>query len=108
MEKDMGGMLGALLSDPSAVAQIAALAKTLGPTLEGSVKPPAQSAEERMPPPPPDRCDCRPVPVVPAGDISAIAKCCALLEALRLFTGGERRGRIDRILAVLKLAKNVV
>lgn len=103
MENDMGGMLGAILSDPSAVAQIAALAKTIGPTLEGKMRPP-EAAGPQPPPPqfPP------PVPVKPMGEISAIAKCCALLEALRMFTDGERRSKIERLLSVLKLAQNIV
>ncbi len=105
MENDMGGMLGAILSDPSAVAQIAALAKTIGPTLEGKMRPPEAAG---TPPPPPPPQFPPPVPVRPVGEISAIAKCCALLEALRMFTDGERRGKIERLLSVLKLAQNIV
>ncbi|MBO4217753.1 MAG: hypothetical protein J5940_07390 [Clostridia bacterium] len=108
MENDMGGMLGAILSDPSAVAQIAALAKNLGPALEGKMRPPEPPSP---PPPPPEQGACPPpfpVPVRPAGEISAIAKCCALLEALRMFTDGERRGKIEKLLSVMKLAQNVI
>ena len=108
MDNDIGGMLGAILSDPSAMAQIAALAGKLGPTLGANgVKPPANGpggCPPYQPPPPP----IPPVPVRPGGETSAIAKCCALLEALLLFTEGERKAKIGRLLSVLKLAQSVV
>lgn len=110
MENDMGGMLGAILSDPSAMAKIAALAKTIGPSIEGAGKPPEPGGGPPPQPPQPE-CGCQPafpVPVRQPGEVSAIAKCCALLEALRLFTDGERRAKIERLLSVMKLAQNIV
>ena len=113
MDNDFSEKLGALLSDPAALAKIAGLAGSLG--LSGASAPTPPRTEEK-----PRECDACPAKeVLPCGGApgpvpkkervsdaaKSIAQSRALLTALKPYLSGERCERIDKILGMMKIAE---
>ena len=112
MDNDLSEKLGALLSNPEALAKIAGIAGSLGLT-GASAPPPAQEkpahdcdacpAKEILP------CGGAPCPFPKKDGIGSAAKSIAesraLLVALKPYLSHERCERIDKILGMMKIAE---
>jgi hypothetical protein len=112
MDNDLSEKLGALLSNPEALAKIAGIAGSLG--LTGASEPPP--AQEK----PTHDCDACPAKeIFPCGGApcpfpkkdgigsaaKSIAESRALLVALKPYLSHERCERIDKILGMMKIAE---
>ena len=113
MDNDLSEKLGALLSNPAALAKIAGLAGSLGLTATSA---PAQAEEkeearECASCPAKDLLPCGGAPCpFPAKDRAGstaknIAESRALLVALKPYLSAERCARIDKILGMMKIAE---
>lgn len=113
MDNDFSEKLGALLSNPEALAKIAGIAGSLGlsspaPTPE---KTEAKEAHECSSCPAHDLLPCggAPCPFPEKGKASSAAKSIAesraLLSALKPYLSAERCARIDKILGMMKIAE---
>jgi hypothetical protein len=115
MDNDFSEKLGALLSNPEALAKIASVAGSLG--LSGAPAP--------APAPAPEKGDERECSACPMGELlpcggapcpfpakdkissaaKSIAESRALLSALKPYLSEERCARIDKILGMMKIAE---
>lgn len=97
MDNDFSEKLGAILSDPAALAKIAGLAGSLGLGASPHAK------EEKPPEPKPE------IKPAQSEKLSETAKniACgrALLQALKPYLSAERCARIDKILGMMKIAE---
>lgn len=110
MDNDISEKLGALLSNPEAMAKIAGLAGSLGlashapsPEKAGVRECAECPAKELLP------CGGAPCPFPDkdkaAGAAKSIAESRALLTALKPYLSSERCARIDKILGMMKIAE---
>jgi hypothetical protein len=111
MDNDFSEKLGALLSDPSAIAKIAGIAGSLGLSGAPSAEKTGESARECA--------SCPAKEILPGGGApcpfprdggkseaaKSIAQSRALLTALKPYLSGERCERIDKILGMMKIAE---
>jgi hypothetical protein len=105
MDNDFSEKLGALLSNPDAMAKIAGLAGSLGLSGAAAEKP---TEKER----PCNDCPAKEILPCPfpkkegASDTAkSIAQSRALLVALKPYLSAERCARIDKILGMMKIAE---
>jgi hypothetical protein len=112
MDNDFSEKLGALLSNPEALAKIAGIAGSLG--LSG------MPMTEKAPPKETRECEsCPAKEVLPCGGApcpfqgkdtvgsaaKSIAESRALLAALKPYLSAERCARVDKILGMMKIAE---
>lgn len=115
MDNDFSEKLGALLSNPEALAKIAGIAGSLGlSSAQAPSQPPPKEKEEAY-----ECSSCPMADVLPCGGApcpfpakdkvssaaKSIAESRALLTALKPYLSSERCARIDKILGMMKIAE---
>ena len=97
MDNDFSEKLGAILSDPAAIAKIAGLAGSLGIGTNTPVK------EEKPPEP---KSEIKPAQSEKLSETAKNIACGrALLQALKPFLDARRREKIEKVLQMMHLAE---